>query len=123
MLPIVRKYKISRWGQSLLNKAYRHAKMNVVIARGLKLIRELKMGTPSSERIIEDVDLALEALNILYRASGAAVEGLSDRNVHRRKLVGEGNVSVGGVHKPKVRGTSANSTKQCPITLICLSYV
>ena len=48
------------------------------------------MGTPSSARIIQDVDLALKALEIVYRANGAAVEGLDDRNGHRRKVVGEG---------------------------------
>ena len=32
------------------------------IARGLKRIWESKMGTPSSARIIQDVDLALKAL-------------------------------------------------------------
>ena len=47
------------------------------------------MGTPSSARIIEDVDLALKALEIVYHANGAAFEGLSDRNGHRRKVVGE----------------------------------
>ena len=50
------------------------------IARGLKRIWESKMGTPSFARIIEDVDLALMALEIVYRANGAAVEGLADRN-------------------------------------------
>ena len=55
------------------------------------------MGTPSSARIIQDVDLALKALLIFYRANGAAVEGLSDRNGHRKKVVGEGkSVSWGG---------------------------
>ena len=48
------------------------------------------MGTPSSARIVQDVDLALKALEIFYRANGAAVEGLADRNGHRRKVVGEG---------------------------------
>ena len=32
------------------------------IARGLNCIRESKMGTPSSAQIIQDIDLALEAL-------------------------------------------------------------
>ena len=55
------------------------------------------MGTPSSERIIEDVYLTLKALEIVYHANGAAVEGLSDRNGHICKEVGEGkNVSWGG---------------------------
>ena len=71
--------------------------MNVVISRGLKHIRESKVGTPSSARIIEDVDLALKALEIFYRANGAAFEGLADNNEHRRKVLGEGNsVSRGG---------------------------
>ena len=48
------------------------------------------MGTPSSARIIQDVDMALKALEIFYRENGAAVEGLADRNRHRRKVVGEG---------------------------------
>ena len=55
------------------------------------------MGTPSSARIIEDVDLALKALEIFYLANGASVEGLADRNGHRQKVVGEGkSVSWGG---------------------------
>ena len=43
------------------------------IARGLKLIWESKMGTPSSARIILDVDLSLKALEIVYRANESAV--------------------------------------------------
>ena len=35
-------------------------------------------GTPSSDRIIEDVDRALEALEIVFHTNGAAVEGPSD---------------------------------------------
>ena len=58
------------------------------IARGLKRIWESKMGTSSSARIIQDVDLALKALEIVYLANGAAVEGLADRNGHRRKVLG-----------------------------------
>ena len=48
------------------------------------------MGTPSSVRIIEDVDLVLKALEIFYHANGATVEGIVDRNSHRSKEVGEG---------------------------------
>ena len=47
------------------------------------------MGTPSSARIIEDVDMDLKALEIVYRTNGAAVEGLADRNGHICKEVGE----------------------------------
>ena len=55
------------------------------------------MGTPSLERIIQDVDMALKALEIFYRENGDAVEELSDRNEHRWKVVGEGkSVSWGG---------------------------
>ena len=49
------------------------------IAQGLKRIWDSKMGTPSSVRIIEDVDLVLNALEIVYHANGTAVEGLADR--------------------------------------------
>ena len=66
-------------------------------ARGLKRIWESKMGTHSSARIIQDSDLALKALEIFYRTNGDAVEGLSDRNGHIRKVLGEGkSVSWGG---------------------------
>ena len=86
----VTEYEVSCWGKSILAEANRRAKMNVVIKRGLKRIQKLKMETTSSERIIEDVDLALKALEIAYLANGAAVVGLSDRNGHRRKVVDEG---------------------------------
>ena len=39
------------------------------------------MGTPSSARIIKDVDLALKVLEIVYRANFAAVEGLADKKL------------------------------------------
>ena len=48
------------------------------------------MGTPSLARNIQDVDLALKALEIVYHANEAAVEGLSDSNGHRWKVVDEG---------------------------------
>ena len=41
-------------------------------------------------RIIQDVDLVLKALEIVYRENVAAVEGLADINGHRRKVVGKG---------------------------------
>ena len=68
------------------------------IARGLKRVWDSQMGgTPSSARIIQDVDLALKALEIFYQENSAAVEELADRNRHRRKEVGEGkSVSWGG---------------------------
>ena len=47
------------------------------------------MGTPSLVRISQDVDLALKALKMFYRSNGAAVEGIADRNVHIRKMVGK----------------------------------
>ena len=37
----------------------------------------------------EDVDLAFKALEIVYRANGAAVDGIADRNGHICKEVGE----------------------------------
>ena len=53
------------------------------IARVLKRIWELKMGTPSSARIIQDVDMALKALEIVYCANGDSFEELDDSNGHR----------------------------------------
>ena len=67
------------------------------ISRRPKRIRESKMGTPSSVRIIQDFDLALKALEIFYCKNGAAVEGVADRNGHRQKVVAEvKSVSWGG---------------------------
>ena len=64
------------------------------------------MGTPSSARIIEDVDLTLKALEIVYLENGAAVEGLTDRNGHRRLVLVEGkSVSWGGA---RTRGKRRN---------------
>ena len=59
------------------------------ISRGLKRLWDSEIGTPSSARIIQDVDLALKALEIVYCENGAAVEGLADRNGHMRKVVGK----------------------------------
>ena len=70
------------------------------------------MGTPSSERIIQDVDLALKALEIVYRSNGAAVEGLADRSGHRSNLVGKGKrVSCGGA-QTKGEGRECELTKK-----------
>ena len=67
------------------------------IARGLNRLWGSKMGTPCLARIIQDVDLVLKALQIVYLENGAAVEGFTDRNGHRRKVVGKGkSVRCGG---------------------------
>ena len=47
-------------------------------------------GTPSSDRIIEDVDQVLESFEIVFHTNGAAVEEPVDRNEHRLKEVSEG---------------------------------
>ena len=70
------------------------------------------MGTPSLARNIQDVDLALKALEIVYCANGAAVEELVDRNIHRRKVVGERiSVSWGGA-RTKGKGRKCEPTKK-----------
>ena len=81
------------------------------IAQGMKRIWESKMGTPSSARITQDVDLALKALEIVYRANWAAVEGLADRNGHRRKVVGEGKIFSWGGERTKGKGHECKLTK------------
>ena len=95
----------------LLTKAHCRAKMNVVITIVIKHIRESIMGTPSSARIIQYVDLALKSLVIVYHTNEVAVERLSDRNGHRRKVVGEGeSVSWGGA-RTKGKGCECKLTK------------
>ena len=71
------------------------------IARGMNRIWDSKMGTHSSAQIIEAVDLALKALEIVYLANGASVEGLADWNGHRQKMVGEGKSVSWGVARTK----------------------
>ena len=94
------------------------------ITRGLKRIRESKMGTPYLARIIQDVDTALKALEIVYRENGDAVEGLAGRNGKRRKVVGEGkSVSWGGA-RAKGKGRECEITKKmllhCDLLKLCL---
>ena len=82
------------------------------IARGLKRIWESKMGRPYLARMIQDVDLALKASRTVYRANGDAVEGLADRNGHRRKVIGEGKSFSWGVARTKVKGRECKLTKK-----------
>ena len=83
------------------------------------------MGTTSSARVIQDVYLAMKSLEIVYRANGAAFEGLADRNEQRQKFVGEGK-SISW------RGASTNGNKSeyeltkkmlfhCDILKLCLN--
>ena len=82
------------------------------IARVLKRIWDSKIGTPCSARIIQYADLALKALEIVYRENGAAVEGLSDRNGHRRKVLGKGkSVRCGGA-RTKAEGCKCKLAKK-----------
>ena len=69
------------------------------------------MGTPSLVRIIQDVDLALKVLEIVYRANGAAVEGLADRNGHRWKVASEGKSVIWGGARNKGKGRECELTK------------
>ena len=81
------------------------------IARGLKRLWDSKIGTPSSARMIQDVDLALKVLEIVYCENGAAVEGLADRNGHRRKVVGKGESVRCGVARTKGEGRECELAK------------
>ena len=62
----------------------------MVVSRGIKRVWESQMVTPSSARVILDVDLDFKALKIFYLGNCDAVEGLADRNFHRRKEFSEG---------------------------------
>ena len=71
----------------------------------------IKDGKTSSARIIQDVDMALKLLEIVYHTHGAAVEGLADMNGHRQKVLGEGkSVSWGGA-RTKGMGCEYELTK------------
>ena len=81
------------------------------IARGMKRTWESKMGTPYLAQIIEDVDLALKALEIFYLAHVASVEVLSYRNGHRQKVVGEGEIVSWIGARTKVKERECKLTK------------
>ena len=70
------------------------------------------MGTPSSSRIIQDVDMALKALGIVYRENGATVKGVVDRNGHRYKVVGKGKIFSRGGAWTKSKGRECKLTKK-----------
>ena len=74
------------------------------IYRGLKRVWDSKIGTPSSVIIIKDVYLALKALEIVYRKNYSSIEGIADRNGHRKKEVGEGESVSWGSTKTKGEG-------------------
>ena len=78
----------------------------------MKRIWDSKMGTPSSARIIEDVDMELKALENFYLENGALVEVLADRNGHRRKVVGEGKIVSWGGARFKGKGRECGLTKK-----------
>ena len=69
------------------------------------------MVTPSPVRIMEDVDLAFQYLEIVYRENGDAVEGLADRNGHRHKVLGEGVSVRWGVTRTKIKVREFELTK------------
>ena len=58
--------------------------------RELKRIWEWETISPSSRRIIEDINRALETFVIVYHVHGAAIEELADQNGHIRLGVGYG---------------------------------
>ena len=70
------------------------------------------MVTPSSARIILYLYLVFKALEIVYCANGASVDRLSDRNGHRRKLVGEGKSVSGGGARTKSEERECKLTKK-----------
>ena len=78
----------------------------------LKCIWDSQMGgTPSSARGIQDVDMALKALEIFYHTNGAAVEGLDDKNGHRRKEAGKRKCFIWGGVRTKDKGHECKLTK------------
>ena len=52
------------------------------------------MGAPSPDRVVQDVYLAFKAHEIVYKANGKMVPGLTNRNGHRYNK--EGSMQWGG---------------------------
>ena len=71
------------------------------------------MGKISSERVIQYVDLALKAMEIVFSSTkmGLRLRGLMIRMDTGGKWKVKEKVSVGEMHKPKVRIASAKSLK------------
>ena len=55
--------------------------------------------------------MALKALEIFYRTNGSTVEGLADRNGHRRKVLGEEKSVIWGSAWTKGKGRECGITK------------
>ena len=70
------------------------------------------MGTSFSAKIIQDVYLSFKALEVVYHANGAAVEGLADRNGHIRRVVGEGKSVSWGDAWTKGKGRDCKLSKK-----------
>ena len=66
----------------------------------------------------------MKALEIVYLKNGDAVEGLADRNVHRLKVVGEGESVSWGDARTKGEGRECKLTKnmflQSDLLKLCL---
>ena len=56
------------------------------IVQGLKRLWDSKMGTPSLARIIQDVNLVLKALEMVYRENGAAADAQAYRAYVARNI-------------------------------------
>ena len=71
------------------------------------------MGTLSSARVIQYVDMELKAMEIIFSSTkmGLQLRGLMIRMDTGRKWKAKEKVSVGEMHKPKVRIASAKSLK------------
>ena len=68
---------------------------------------------------MQDVNMELKALEIFYRANGAAVEGIADRNGHRRRVLGDGKKFSWIVARKKCKRQNFDLTKICSCTVIC----
>ena len=70
------------------------------------------MGTPSSVRIINYVDLAFKLLEIVYQENDEEFEVLADRNGNRNKEVGKGKSVIWGRARTKDEGPKCELTKK-----------
>ena len=70
------------------------------------------MGLPSSAQIIEDFDLVLDELKIVYCAHNTDVEVLADQNRHIRRVVGDGKSGRLGGARSKCEGRECGLDKK-----------
>jgi len=102
---------------------------------GIRRIYGNEGNVPSSKRIIEDCDLALNAFGVVYEHGGRMVPALANRNGNRNYAAGRNTVGWGGLriknvlmeekrrwlHKHALEA-KAERTKECLVALALTDF-